>query len=42
MAASNAQRFAVVFDFPVPPRKEWMDMIFAIVYYPLAELKADD
>src|SRR5688572_13793787 len=26
-AAIKAARFAVVFDFPVPPRNEWMEII---------------
>ena len=28
-----AARFAVLFDFPVPPRKEWIEMIFDIYAY---------
>jgi hypothetical protein len=39
MAASKTLRLAAVLDLPVPPRKEWMDMIFAIDYYPLCEFK---
>ena len=25
--ATRTERLAVVFDFPVPPRKEWVEMI---------------
>ena len=27
--ATSTARLAVVFDLPVPPRKEWVEMIFA-------------
>jgi hypothetical protein len=34
--ARTAARFAVVFDLPVPPRKEWMDMTLGIKMLPQA------
>ena len=34
-AASRAATLAVVLDLPVPPRKEWMDMILVMLFSPV-------
>src|SRR5712692_4088254 len=35
-AASNVERLAVMLDFPVPPRKEWIDTIVGMTSSPFS------